>query len=206
MTNYIAYIRTSTKTQNNGLEAQRNVINAFLDANSGSLVDTYSEQVSGSKDQREELNKALRACKKHNATLLVAKLDRLSRKVSFIAQLMESSIQLKVAELPQADTFQLHIHSALAEHERKLISQRTKQALAVRKAQGVKLGSPLNEKRSDDARIFAEKLSPVIADLKSQGYKSLRSIASRLNEIGYNSFTGGKWHPQSVKNTLGYIS
>ena len=206
MTNYIAYLRVSTKTQHNGIEAQQNAINAFLASYGGSLIDTYSEQVSGAKDEREELNKALKACKRHNAVLLVSKLDRLSRKVSFIAQLMESSIQLKVAELPQADTFQLHIYSALAEQERKLISDRTKQALAVRKSQGVKLGSPLNEKRSTDAREFAEKIVPVIDDLKSQGYKSLRQIASRLNEIGYNSFSGGKWHPQSVKNTLGYIS
>ena len=206
MTKYIAYRRTSTGSQNNGLEAQQNAINAFIDTHGGEITDSYVEQVSGRKNEREELNKAIKACKKHGATLLVSKLDRLSRRVSFIALLMESSISLKVCEHPDADTFMLHLRAILSEEEARLISTRTKQALAVKKAQGVKLGSPLNKVRAKEAVKFAEETLPIIEELKSQGYKSLNSIASKLNEIGYQTFTGGKWYPTTVKNTLGYLA
>ena len=135
---YVSYIRTSLKSQNNGLEAQQRVIDSYIASNGGNVVQCYVEQVSGAKNEREELNKALAHCKRTGATLLVAKLDRVSRRVSFIASLMESSINLKVAELPNADPFQLHIYAALAEQERKLISQRTKAALNVLKSKGVK--------------------------------------------------------------------
>ena len=123
MTTYIAYRRTSTGSQNNGLEAQQNAINAFIEAQGGEIVESYVEQVSGRKNEREELNKAIKACKKHGATLLVSKLDRLSRRVSFIALLMESSISLKVCEHPDADTFMLHLRAILSEEEARLKSQ-----------------------------------------------------------------------------------
>lgn len=206
MTIYISYIRTSKQEQKNGLEAQKNAINAFLSANGGDVLATYTEQVSGAKDNREELQKAIKHCKKTGATLLVSKLDRLSRRVSFIAKLMESSVQLKVAELPNADTFQLHIWSALAEQERRLISERTKAALAVKKAQGVKLGNPKAQEQTALAKDFAKSVLPYIEELRQQGITSLYAISKQLNETGIKTFAGGKWYPQTVKNTLGYIS
>jgi len=206
MTSYISYIRTSKQEQKNGLEAQKSAINAFLSANGGDVLATYTEQVSGAKDDREELQKAIKHCKKTGATLLVSKLDRLSRRVSFIAKLMESSVQLKVAELPNADTFQLHIWSALAEQERRLISERTKAALAVKKAQGVKLGNPKAQEQTALAKDFAKSVLPYIEELRQQGITSLYAISKQLNETGIKTFAGGKWYPQTVKNTLGYIS
>lgn len=206
MTKYVAYIRTSTESQNNGLAAQAEAISRYLEAHSGSVIATFTEQVSGAKDNREELQKAIRACKKHGATLLVSKLDRLSRKVSFIAQIMESSINLRVAEMPSADAFQLHIYAALAEQERKLISDRTKAALAVRKLQGVKLGNPKAHEQTAIAKQFAEQIAPIIHSLQEQGITSLYKLAQTLNERGIKTFTGKKWYPTTVKNTLGYLS
>jgi DNA invertase Pin-like site-specific DNA recombinase len=206
MKTYIAYIRTSTKAQTNGLEAQQRAIRNFIASEGGEVISTFIEQVSGAKDNRAELAKALKACRKEGHTLLVSKLDRVSRKVSFIANLMESRIDLKVAELPNADTFQLHIYAALAEQERKLISERTKAALQVRKEAGVKLGSPLNEKRSADAIQFSQGVLPAIHAIKQQGINSLSGIARQLNENGIATFAGGKWYPQTVKNCLAYVS
>lgn len=204
-TEYIVYRRTSTSGQTNGIEAQQAAVDAYLKAYGGSVIETFTEQVSGAKNEREELQKALRACKKHKATLLVSKLDRLSRRVSFVATLMESSINLKVCELPDADNFMLHLWASLAEKERSLISERTKAALAVKKSQGVKLGSPLNGERAKQARDFATQMKPLIDELKSKGVKSFNAIAKALNEQGVKTFTGGKWYSQTVKNTLGYL-
>jgi len=206
MTTYIAYIRTSTEGQQNGLEAQQSAIDAFICSTGGQVLETYTEQVSGAKDNRTELQRAIKACKKHGATLLVSKLDRLSRKVSFIANLMETKIDLTVCAMPSASTFQLHLFACLAEEERRWISERTKAALAVKKAQGVKLGSPLNAVRANEAKQFAHKMKPVFDDLKAQGIKSLNAIARTLNEQGVDTFAGGKWYPATVKNTLGYLA
>jgi DNA invertase Pin-like site-specific DNA recombinase len=205
MTKYIAYIRTSTEGQQNGLEAQQTAIEAFLSSYGGEVLETYTEQVSGAKDNRTELQNAIKACKKHNATLLVSKLDRLSRKVSFIANLMETKIDLTVCAMPSASTFQLHLFACLAEEERRWISERTKAALAVKKAQGVKLGSPLNAVRAKEAKQFAVKMKPLFDELKEQGIKSLNAIARSLNDRGVETFAGGKWYPSTVKNTLGYL-
>lgn len=206
MTTYIAYRRTSTGSQNNGLEAQQNAINAFIEAQGGEIVESYVEQVSGRKNEREELNKAIKACKKHGATLLVSKLDRLSRRVSFIALLMESSISLKVCEHPDADTFMLHLRAILSEEEARLISTRTKQALAVKKAQGVKLGNPKAQEQRGVAEEFAKQIAPTIQRMKDQGITSLYGLAKELNEQGIKTFSGSKWHPNTVKRTLGYLA
>ena len=202
---YVSYIRTSTKSQTNGLEAQRTSINQFLKSYDGIQIAEYCEQESGSKDNRIELQKALAHCKKEKATLLVAKLDRVSRKVSFIATLMESSISLKVAEMPNSDTFQLHIYAALAEAERQMISQRTKAALAVKKAQGVVLGRGDKEKVALEAKTFAQSLVPHVELLREQGIKSLNGIAKGLNKMGITTRSGGKWQAIQVQRTLSYV-
>ena len=206
MTNYIAYRRTSTGSQHNGLEAQEIAMEAFISSQGGNIIQTFTEQVSGRKADRDELQKAIKACKKHGASLLVSKLDRLSRRVSFIALLMESSIQLKVCEHPEADTFMLHLRAILSEEEARQISSRTKAALAVLKSKGVKLGNPKAQEQRGVAENFAKQIAPTFKKLQAQGITSLYAIAKSLNEEGIKTFTGGKWHPNTVKRTLGYLS
>ncbi len=204
MMDYIAYIRVSTDKQSLGLEAQRRTIANFLSEGS-ELIAEYVEHVSGAKDDRAELAKALAHCKKTGATLLVAKLDRLSRKVSFVANLLESKISIKVAEMPQADLFQLHIYAALAEQERTMISRRTKEALAARKAQGVQLGAyskVLAQENRERKEAFAADLMPTIEGIQAEGVSSLYGIAKRLNEMKVPTANGGKWYPTTVKNYL----
>ena len=203
---YVSYIRTSTRSQNNGLEAQQTVIDNYVATYGGEVVATYVEQVSGTKNEREELNKALAYCKRTGATLLVAKLDRVSRRVSFIASLMESNITLKVCEMPNSDAFQLHIYAALAERERQLISERTKQALAIIKDRGVTLGSPLNPKRAAQAREFAATIAPYVEDIRKSGVKSWNGIAKALNEMGIKSARGGTWTQATIQRSMGYIT
>ena len=202
---YVSYIRTSTRTQNNGLEAQQNVIDNYIGSYGGEVVATYVEQVSGAKNERVELNKALTHCKRTGATLLVAKLDRVSRRVSFIASLMESNVNLKVCELPNSDAFQLHIYAALAEQERKLISKRTKQALEVLKSKGVQLGSPLNEGRAIAAKDFAATIKPHVEQLKKSGITSWNAMAKALNDMGICSARGGAWSQKTLQRCMGYV-
>ena len=201
---YVTYIRTSTKSQNNGLEAQQQTIDQFVANNGGSVVATFVEQVSGAKNDRAELNKALALCKRTGATLLVAKLDRLSRRVSFVAALMESNIKFKVAEMPDADEFMLHVHISCYSYERQMISKRTKQALAVLKDKGVKLGSPLNPIRAERARNFANIIKPHVEQLRKDGVTSWHGMASALNERGITSATGGKWYQKTLQRCMGY--
>jgi DNA invertase Pin-like site-specific DNA recombinase len=170
------------------------------------VVATYVEQVSGTKNERAELTKALAHCKRTGATLLVAKLDRVSRRVSFIAKLMESNIPLKVCEMPNSDAFQLHIYAALAERERQLISERTKQALAIIKSKGVKLGSPLNPTRALQAREFANTVAPYVEDIRKSGVSSWNGIAKALNEMGIKSARGGTWTQATIQRSMGYIN
>ena len=183
MTTYVAYIRTSTDRQNLGLDAQKSIIERYLKQDGGELVDTYVEQVSGTKADRKELTKALKQCKKEKHTLLVAKLDRLSRKVSFISTLIDTGVDLKVAELPSANTFVLHLMACVGEEERRALSERTKAALAERKKQGVKLGCPLNGQRHEDAKAFAKSINEHIQEIRDTGVNSYSGIARALNEI-----------------------
>lgn len=202
---YIAYIRVSTDQQHLGLDAQRRTIDNFVSSYGGEVVAEYVEHVSGAKDNRKEMNKALAACKKSGATLLVAKLDRLSRRVSFVANLLESKISIKVADMPEADTFMLHVYSCLAEKERSLISQRTKEALAERKKQGVKLGEngrTLARRYRAEKRQYVQEITPTIESIQSEGVTSLYGIAKRLNELKVPTRSGGKWYPTTVKNYL----
>ncbi len=201
-TEYVVYRRVSTDKQETGIEAQERAIQAFLASYGGSVLETYTEYASGAKNDRVELNKALKKCKKHKATLLVAKLDRVSRRVSWIAGLMESSINLRVAELPNADEFQLHIYASLAQQERRLISDRTKAALQVLKLKGIKLGSPLAEKTKQEAREYAESMRPYIEQLINEGIKTTYKMSKRMNEEGKTSRNGSKWSPNLVGRVL----
>jgi DNA invertase Pin-like site-specific DNA recombinase len=209
MKSAIAYIRVSTAQQGKsglGLGAQQAALARFAEAEGYSLVETFQEVETGkgadALDRRPQLAEALRIAKRHKAPIIVAKLDRLSRDVHFISGLMMHKTPFIVAELgADADPFMLHIYAALAEKERRYISQRTRDALAAKKAQGVKLGG-LNAKgiaNREEAQQRAEALRPVFAGLAGMSH---RKMAAELNAMGVPTPAGGQWHAVTVKRVL----
>lgn len=200
----VAYMRVSTKSQGKsglGLEAQKERIERFLAASGGVLLAEYVDVESGAKNDRDALNRAIAHVKKVNGTLVIAKLDRISRRVSFIAALMESGINFKVAEMGDATEFQLHIYAALAQEERRLISERTKAALSAARQKGIRLGKNgcvLAKNNKAAALGFAETVKNKILELRSCGL-SFKDIASELNKSGVLSFTGGQWYGTTVQ-------
>ena len=215
---YVVYKRVSTQKQGDsglGLEAQERDIRLFLDNYSDKpydIIGQYVDVLSGSMDDRPELIKAIAQAKKDKAILLVAKLDRLSRKVSFIAALLEDKrLEFKVACMPNADKFQLHIYAALAEQERDFISKRTKAAMAEAKAKGRKFGG-LRDKTNERNKVIqrealarAEALSGVIVPMRKQGM-SMQAIATELNNLGYQTARGGEFTAMQVKRTIDRLS
>src|SRR3984893_5144960 len=142
---FIAYFRVSTDRQGKsglGLAAQREAVMSYLDGGRWALVDEFTEVESGKRNDRPELMKALAACKKHKGKLIIAKLDRLSRNLAFIATLMDSGVEFIAVDNPHANKLTVHILAAVAQHEREMIGQRTRDALQAAKARGTKLGNP----------------------------------------------------------------
>jgi DNA invertase Pin-like site-specific DNA recombinase len=214
MIKYVTYTRVSTAKQGEsglGLSSQERDINLFLDNYSGQpyeVVGSFLEVESGGNSDRPELAKAIQLAKKAKAILLVAKLDRLSRKVSDIAQLLDDkALNFKVASMPNADKFQLHIYAALAEQERDFISTRTKAALAEAKAKGVVLGNnpqnitKMNATRSTNATAEAEKIRSLVTLLVEKG-STLSEIAASLNTAGLTTVRGGQHSPTSVSRII----
>ncbi|WP_412559220.1 recombinase family protein [Thalassospira sp. MIT1370] len=214
MERYVIYKRVSTADQGRsglGLEAQARDLALYLETYSPEPFEVIAEYVdvqSGKDDDRPELTKAIDHAKRDKAVLLVAKLDRLSRKVSFISQLMEDKrLDFRVASMPSADKFQLHIYAALAEQERDFISQRTKAALKQAKLRGQKLGGirdktmKRNEALKAQADIRAHKLEGIVKPLREQG-ATLRDIAASLNAAGISTPRGGDWQAVQVKRLL----
>src|SRR4051794_41138139 len=214
MQRYVTYRRVSTEDQGKsglGLEAQDRDIGIYLETYSPEpweVVGQFVEVESGKDSDRPELAKAIALAKRTGSTLLVSRLDRLSRKVSFIAALMDDKrLAFRVASMPHADKFQLHIYAALAEQEREFISLRTKAALAEAKARGVKLGGlrdgtmkrNLVVKASADAT--ARKREGIVRPLR-EASASLRHIAEALNGAGLQTPRGGRWYPTSVARLL----
>lgn len=206
----IAYTRVSTAQQGRsglGLEAQQAALARFAEAEGYQLIETFQEVETGkgsdALDRRPQLSAALKAARQHKAPIVVAKLDRLSRDVHFISGLMQHKTPFIVAELgADCDPFMLHIYAALAEKERALISRRTKDALAARKAQGKPQGG-LNAggiRNRDEAKERAEQLRPIFAELAGL---STRKIAAELNARGIATpRTGGKWHSVTVQRVM----
>jgi DNA invertase Pin-like site-specific DNA recombinase len=189
----VAYIRTSTTRQNLGLEAQAAAITSFA-----GLHGSFSEQESGSDDHRPELAAALDRAKKLKAPVIVAKLDRLSRDVAYIAGLMKSRVPFIVTELSiDTDPFTLHLFAALAEKERRMISQRTKAALAAVKASGKQLGGarPKHLEWRAEANARAEALRPIFTELADL---SSNAAAKTLNDRGLRTHTGAQWSTVAV--------
>lgn len=212
--NYIAYYRTSKRDQHLGLDAQRQIVNDWLISNGGTLIEEYSEQESGKNNNRIELNKAINSCQKHNCHLLIARLDRLSRLVSFIFALKDSNINFVACDLPQFNTMTLAIFAGLAQQERELISQRTKLALRELKNKGIKLGNP-NAQFTKEIRMMAYKRHSENAEnninnkkassmINAMLYKTsnLSEIARELNENGFLTSRGKQFSSIQVKRII----
>lgn len=214
----VLYIRVSTASQGKsglGIEAQREALLRFAASEGFAVVSEFVEVETGkgsdALDRRPKLAAALEHARKAKCAVAVAKLDRLSRDVAFIAGLMAQRVPFIVAELgADADPFTLHLYAALAEKERALISQRTKAALERAKARGVKLGNPraadaamaAAEGRKAAADAHAGKVAPVIREYVGTLGLSLRATAEKLNALGYVTPRGGHWSAQAVKNAL----
>lgn len=213
MKTYVAYLRVSTTKQGiNGLgmSAQEQAIKAY----NGNVIAQFIEVESGKRKDRPELAKALEHCRLTASTLIVAKLDRLSRDPDFLGSLMKSEVDFIACDMPEANKFMIRIMAALAEKEREMISARTKAALAQAKARGVKLGNPnltaegiargsaegakaIKEKAQRDA----ERVLPTIQALQVQGL-SLRGIAAELNTMSVKTPRGKQWTATAVKNAI----
>ncbi len=205
----IAYYRVSTARQGQsrlGLDAQKEAVVRYADANGYELFQEYVEVESGKNDKRHVLQVALDACKANTATLLIAKLDRLGRNVAFISRLIESKVDFKAVDNPHADKLIVHIMAAFAEHERDQISARTKAALKAAKARGTELGYNgryvLSKENHRKAIEFARSLKPVIAEFDQKGITTIRAIKKELNRRRIRTATGHKWHVSTVHKLL----
>lgn len=199
---YIAYYRVSTARQGKsglGLDAQKRTVQDFIKSDKRhDLVKAYIEVESGRSNTRIELTRALEHCKKVGATLLIAKLDRLSRNVSFIFALRDSGVPFRALDLPDANTLTIGIFAVVAQHEREIISNRIKDALAAKKRRGFELGTPANLtrkaiKKGLKARMDNANNDPnnrrafeVIKHLRKDGL-TFRAIADKLNDLGYRT-------------------
>ena len=216
----VSYLRVSTEGQGKsglGIDAQRAALTAFADANGFEIVAEHVEIMSGkgadALDRRPKLAAALAHARKLKCPIAVAKLDRLSRDVAFIAGLMAQRVPFIVAELGvDADPFMLHVYAALAEKERALISSRTRVALQAKKAAGAMLGNRTNlaearakacAAQAGTADVFASNVLPVIQDMQAKGITTLRDIAAALNARGVKTARGGTWAPMTVSRILG---
>lgn len=189
------------------MDAQHEAISRYLVRIGGGLAGEFTEVESGGRADRPELGRALDLCRRKKATLLIAKLDRLARSVAFISNLMESRVEFLAVDMPEASRLTIHILAAVAEHERVMISERTKAAMAQAKLRGVKLGNPrLNSGEAARANVaaadaFACKVYPIIEDMIAGGL-SLRAMAREMNERGIKSRTGKAWEASTVRNVI----
>ncbi len=201
---FVAYYRVSTNQQGSsglGLDAQRSTARAYAKQTDSEIVSEYVEIESGKKNSRTQLAVALQECLDCGGTLLIAKLDRLARKVHFISGLLDSNVKFVAADMPNADRFMLHVYAAMAEEEGRRIGERTKSALCAAKNRGVKLGEhakTAEQRNAVRADRFAYKVGPIIESLRNlQGY-SFSRIAEELNARNVGSYRGGTWHETTV--------
>lgn len=215
---FVSYYRVSTTRQGKsglGLDAQRKAVGDFLNGGSWELLGEFVEVESGKVDDRPQLNAALAQCELTGATLVVAKLDRLSRNVAFLATLQDSGIRFVAADMPEANELTIHIMAAVAQAERKAISRRTKEALAAAKARGVILGGARGNhgdlakgpaaaarRRAEVAQERSEKVMRQIKALQAGGATSLRKIAAELDRRGIGAPRGGPWSAAQVRATM----
>src|SRR5262245_7569843 len=217
---FISYLRVSTARQGRsglGLEAQRQAVKDYLDGGRWRLLGEHVEIESGKNGDRPQLVAALHRAKVTGATLIVAKLDRLSRDLAFLANLQKSGVHFLAADMPEAHELTIHVMAALAQHERRMVSQRTRQALAAARRRGVKLGNPHGAAalrragKGNDHAVAAIKTQAteraqdvliVIDDIRGEGVKTLQGIADELNAREIRTARGGQWYPTTVRNVL----
>lgn len=213
MKKYVGYYRVSTAEQGKsglGLESQKFMVNNFINTNNGELINSYTEIETGtSKRKRTEIFKAIEFAKQNNAVLVIAKIDRLARNVFFVSSLMETGVEFVACDLPQATNFTIHLYAALAEMEAKLISERTKNALAEKKKQGYKLGTPANltpEGKLRGLEVIKQKAlnnksniqsTALIIEYRAKGF-SYDKIALTLNELNFGTANGKLHNSTSV--------
>jgi DNA invertase Pin-like site-specific DNA recombinase len=214
----IGYVRVSTTRQGRsglGLEAQQQALARFAEVEGFDLLRIFVEVETGkgadALEHRPELTAALKEARRRRCSIAVSKLDRLSRDVAFISNLMAHRVPFMVTELgADVDPFILHLFAALAEKERALISKRTTEALAAAKARGAKLGGPnLRAARKKAAATLRERADrraanvlPIIREIRAAGASSLHQIAEALNARGIRTPRGGRWYAKSVSNVL----
>jgi DNA invertase Pin-like site-specific DNA recombinase len=222
-TRYVAYYRVSTDGQGRsglGLQSQRASVLAFLNGDNSMLATERTEIESGKRaDNRPALAEAMQLCRVHNATLLIAKLDRLSRDAHFLLGLQKAGVRFVATDMPQADNFTVGIMALLAQKEREMISERTRVALAAAKTRGTKLGGKRHgvamtdeirakgqAARIERADTFARDLAPIIRELREGGTVSLRGLAKGLNAINIMPpRRKGPWSEAQVKALLARV-
>lgn len=208
MTDYITYCRVSTGRQQQsglGIEAQQEAVQRYAAQIDCTIIAEYVETESGAKSDRPQLAKALAHCRRAKAILLIARLDRLSRSLSFVAQLLDANVEIRCADMPEANRLLLQMLAVFSEHERQMIRDRTRAALAAAKARGVVLGvngKTLAERNRSEAQTHAESLRPAIAQARQAGCQSLHQIAEFLTAHGIATAAGGAWHPMTVKRVM----
>lgn len=216
---FVAYLRTSTTDQSIGIEAQRATVHQFVEARGGRIVGCFEEHESGARSDRPQLDLALAHARDRGATLLVAKLDRLSRDVEFLAKLLKGDVPLAFCDLPNADRLMITVMSGVAQWERERISQRTREALAAKKAAGypdgkmpgnpagaaafgeegrVRGGQRAVASLKAGAQEFAERMRPHIEAARAAGAVSFQQIADHLNAEGIEARRGGRWDASGV--------
>lgn len=213
MGSFVAYFRVSTDKQGRsglGLAAQRKAVIDFV-AGRGTLIAEFTE-IESSRNHRPQLQAALEICRRKKCTLVIARLDRLARNVAFISNLMDSRVDFVAVDMPEANRLTIHILAAVAEHEREMISVRTKAALQAAKVRGVRLGNPnplpashlATKAVKKQAAQFRAAISPVIQDLHRQGL-SLSAIARILNERNVVTIYRRSWYPTTIRNILNQV-
>jgi DNA invertase Pin-like site-specific DNA recombinase len=212
----VTYYRVSTQKQGRsglGLEAQRAAADAYIRSLGGIELASFTEVESGKIDTRPQLEAALLRCRQTHATLLVAKLDRLSRNAGFLFNLRDSGVKFQALDIPEANTLTLGVMAVLAQHEREIISARTRAALEARRARGLPLGTPRDMSaysarasalaavtNKQKAKIRASLVAPAIKAARLAGCSSLRQIGKHLDEMGVPTPRGRKWTPTAVAN------
>ncbi|WP_191057892.1 recombinase family protein [Geminicoccus harenae] len=220
----VAYYRVSTAKQGRsglGLEAQTAAVEAYAGRVGGTITAAFTEVESGKTNDRPQLTQALHLAKVTGATLVIAKLDRLSRNAAFLITLRDSGCRFVAADMPDACELTVGIMALVAEQERKAISRRTREALQAAKARGQRLGNPngaaalrraakgnaaSREAAKVNADRFAQDRASVVAQLQEAGVVSLGAIAAALNKRGITTPRGGQWHRSTVRNLLGRLT
>lgn len=216
MQRFVTYYRVSTKKQSLGLDAQKNTTSEFIANRGGEEIASFEEKISGKIDTRPKLTEAIELCKQTGATLLIAKLDRLSRSVKFLFEIKDSGIKIACCDLPELNTLTLGIFATMAQYERELISTRTKEGLKIAKQKGKVIGREKGYRRADHVTDAVKKANfergkransevlGVIKHLRDQCI-SFCKIAKDLNSMGFTTSRGKQFQAVQVQRLLQYL-